>query len=247
MSDSIEFTSRWPAHMPTSRRRAVIAAALAVPLLWATYAALARRRRRPQASTSFAAFLKEVPTDAGAHDAGARSCLDFVTHCALGRLLLCWSRPSADVHQRISHLAAHQWHVYPVACSPVLRAAVVGQLAATDFGSFLKQRGPSAAAAGAAAQQVQPGPPLTGNSVVVTILFGTEYGFSKEIAEKLAGALRDQPPYWWVWPRIRGAARHCGQHAVGSDTSPPQGCSGLAASPAGRATSAAFSTLGRVL
>jgi sulfite reductase alpha subunit-like flavoprotein len=79
-----------------------------------------------------------------------------------------------------------------------------GQLAATDFGSFLKQKAAAAAGAGAAVrqqqqqQQQQQGPPLTADSVVVTILFGTEYGFSKEIAEKLADALWDRPPYWWV-------------------------------------------------
>lgn len=78
---------------------------------------------------------------------------------------------------------------------------MTGQLASTDFGSFLKARGAAAVGAGAAAQQQhqqQQGPPLTADSVVITILFGTEYGFSKEIAEKLAGALRDRPPYWWV-------------------------------------------------
>ena len=88
-----------------------------------------------------------------------------------------------------------------------LAFTVAGQLAATDFGAFLKQRGPSAAAAAEAAaqQQEQLGPPLTADSVVITILFGTEYGFSKEIAEKLAGALRDKPPYWWVYPGLQGS------------------------------------------
>lgn len=82
---------------------------------------------------------------------------------------------------------------------------MTGQLAATDFGSFLKARAAAGAGAGAAAQQQQQqGPPLTADSVVVTILFGTEYGFSKEIAEKLADALRDRPPYWWVsfWLKV---------------------------------------------
>lgn len=74
---------------------------------------------------------------------------------------------------------------------------MAGQLAATDFGSFLKERAAAPAGAGAAAQhQQQHGPPLTADSVVITVLFGTEYGFSKEIAEKLADALRERPPYW---------------------------------------------------
>ncbi len=68
-------------------------------------------------------------------------------------------------------------------------------LAATDFGSFLKRSAASAAVAQPAAAAAD-GPPLTPESVVVTILFGTEYGFSKEIAEKLRDALRAQPPYW---------------------------------------------------
>ena len=30
----------------------------------------------------------------------------------------------------------------------------------------------------------------------VAVLFGTEYGFSKEIAEKLSARLRDSSKYW---------------------------------------------------
>lgn len=83
-------------------------------------------------------------------------------------------------------------------CSkPATLPEIAGALAATDFGSFLKRRGPAAAdTAAAVKQQKQAGPPLTADSVVVTILFGTEYGFSKEIAEKLAGVLHESPPYW---------------------------------------------------
>ena len=51
--------------------------------------------------------------------------------------------------------------------------------------------------------QAKAGPPLTEDNVVVTILFGTEYGFSKEIAEKLRESLREQPPYWWPPPPHR--------------------------------------------
>jgi len=80
---------------------------------------------------------------------------------------------------------------------------------ATDFGSFLKQKGGAAdqrAAQLLAEQQAKAaGPPLTEDSKVVTILYGTEYGFSKEIAEKLRDSLREQPPYW---PRVVDMADH---------------------------------------
>jgi hypothetical protein len=32
--------------------------------------------------------------------------------------------------------------------------------------------------------------------VVVTVLFGTEYGFAKEISEKLCGRIREGDKYW---------------------------------------------------
>ena len=73
-----------------------------------------------------------------------------------------------------------------------------GPVAATDFGAFLKRRGPAADAAVAPPASAEERHPLTPDSVVVTVLFGTEFGFSKEIAEKLADALRDAPPYWWT-------------------------------------------------
>ena len=34
------------------------------------------------------------------------------------------------------------------------------------------------------------------DSKPVAVLFGTEYGFSKEIAEKLSARLRDSSKYW---------------------------------------------------
>ena len=63
--------SRWIPTAQIGRKQAVIAAALAVPLVYVTYAALFRRRRRQQTPTGFAAFLKETPTDAAANSAGA--------------------------------------------------------------------------------------------------------------------------------------------------------------------------------
>lgn len=78
---------------------------------------------------------------------------------------------------------------------PNLPCRAAGALAPTDFGSFLKRDAAAAATAQPAAAASEE-PPLTPDSKVITILFGTEYGFSKEIAEKLRDALRDAPPYW---------------------------------------------------
>ena len=56
---------------------------------------------------------------------------------------------------------------------------------------------PQAAGTGASEQQSaeaeQHAPP---DSKPVVVLFGTEYGFSKEIAEKLSARLRDSSKYW---------------------------------------------------
>ena len=51
------------------------------------------------------------------------------------------------------------------------------------------------ACAGAKASTGNAGGPLP-DQAVVTVLFGTEYGFSKEIAEKLAAQLSAGHKYW---------------------------------------------------
>ncbi|KAL0048513.1 hypothetical protein WJX82_004898 [Trebouxia sp. C0006] len=66
---------------------------------------------------------------------------------------------------------------------------------ATSFGAFLK--GPASAAAvvssNAPSQQASKGPKAS--DVVISVLFGTEYGFSKEVAERVAAAVTACGPY----------------------------------------------------
>jgi hypothetical protein len=107
---------------------------------------------------------------------------------------------------------------------------------ATSFSAFLKNRPDAAAAQPAAAASpsaddaqgagsAQP----SADSVVVTVLYGTEYGFSREIAEKLRDRLRGLPPYWsvpWCLPPARVA-----QHPIdglGSASARDRQCSAAA-------------------
>lgn len=72
-----------------------------------------------------------------------------------------------------------------------------------DFDSFI--RGPKKASSGpqvgvatsaAAAAPAKPRP--TPDHKPVLVMYGTEYGFSKEIAEKLCSSLAKQSGLWWV-------------------------------------------------
>lgn len=67
---------------------------------------------------------------------------------------------------------------------------------ATSFGAFLKD--PAAAAAivssTAPSQQASKGPKAS--DIVIAVLFGTEYGFSKEVAERVAAAIMACGSYW---------------------------------------------------
>lgn len=69
----------------------------------------------------------------------------------------------------------------------------------SSFSQFLKKTGGASttASSGPAVAAKAIGPVLTPDSVPVTVLFGTEFGFSKEIAEKLRDQLLASPvPYW---------------------------------------------------
>ena len=72
----------------------------------------------------------------------------------------------------------------------------------TSFSSFLRSsnvRSTSAAAASLAVAAAPEGPTMSSESIPLTVLFGTEFGFSKEIAEKLcAQLLASAVPYWCV-------------------------------------------------
>lgn len=67
---------------------------------------------------------------------------------------------------------------------------------ATSFGAFLKAPASAAAvvSSNAASQQVYKGPKAS--DVVISVLFGTEYGFSKEVAERVAAAITACGSYW---------------------------------------------------
>lgn len=94
-----------------------------------------------------------------------------------------------------------------------------------DFASFLKAAIPagSSSSSGGQKQQAAQGqqgsskgaaPPAgpTPNQARVLVMYGTEFGFSREIAEKLCDRLRATKKYWWVcgasvgWARERQAA-----------------------------------------
>ena len=72
--------------------------------------------------------------------------------------------------------------------------------AATSFEAYL--RPPAAAAAAAAAAPDAAGTPSAAaagpppDSKPVTVLFGTEFGFSKEVAERACERLRAAGPFW---------------------------------------------------
>ncbi|GMH36378.1 hypothetical protein BSKO_04246 [Bryopsis sp. KO-2023] len=66
----------------------------------------------------------------------------------------------------------------------------------TDFDSFLKGPSGSGPAQDDVSEVVEETAPL--DAIRVPVLYGTEYGFSKEIAEKLCGQLKEKGSYWPV-------------------------------------------------
>ena len=69
---------------------------------------------------------------------------------------------------------------------------------ATSFGAFLKAPASAAAvvSSNAPSQQASKGPKAS--DVVISVLFGTEYGFSKEVAERVAAAIMACGSYWYA-------------------------------------------------
>ena len=67
----------------------------------------------------------------------------------------------------------------------------------TSFGAFLK--GPSETASDqqspSQCEAAAPAGPQE-SDCAITVLFGTEYGFSKEVAERAAAAITSSGPYW---------------------------------------------------
>jgi sulfite reductase alpha subunit-like flavoprotein len=78
-------------------------------------------------------------------------------------------------------------------------APAAAQPCSTDFASFLIDGGSSssaAAATGAADPAAEPQEAVPEDAVPVAVLYGTEYGFAHEIAEKLAAQLKDTGKFW---------------------------------------------------
>ena len=69
---------------------------------------------------------------------------------------------------------------------------------ASSFSAFLKPQGSSQAAATDSLLTPQAAQGPAAADVIVTILFGTEYGFSKEVAERAAGAIKACGSYWYA-------------------------------------------------
>lgn len=82
-------------------------------------------------------------------------------------------------------------------------ATAAAEPCATDFLSFLKDGGNSssssnnAAAAGGRAQEAAAaGEVVPEGAVPVLVVYGTEYGFAREIAEKLSSQLKESSKFW---------------------------------------------------
>ncbi|WIA38912.1 hypothetical protein OEZ86_005065 [Tetradesmus obliquus] len=83
------------------------------------------------------------------------------------------------------------------------------QPASTDFASFLRNTTTSSSSAQPAGKQQQaaskPVEVIPETAVPVLVLYGTEYGFAREIAEKLSQQLKDSGRFW---PSLVNAAHH---------------------------------------
>ncbi len=78
---------------------------------------------------------------------------------------------------------------------------------ATSFGAFLKDPASTAAVVSnnAPSQQASKGPKA--GDIVISVLFGTEYGFSKEVAERVAAAITACGSYWYA-ATVHSKRRH---------------------------------------
>lgn len=73
------------------------------------------------------------------------------------------------------------------------------KFAPTSFEAYLRQPAPAATAGAApAAAAAAPGSAAPPTAKPLTVLFGTEYGFSKEVAEKACEALKEAG----YWPQL---------------------------------------------
>lgn len=67
----------------------------------------------------------------------------------------------------------------------------------TDFASFVRNSSAGAQPAGVQPQEASPAQEqIPEEAVPVLVMYGTEYGFAREIAEKLAQQLKETRKYW---------------------------------------------------
>ena len=77
-----------------------------------------------------------------------------------------------------------------------LKEPPLAQQKATDFSSFLKAPETADASDSGSVPPVAVVSGPEADDIVITVLFGTEYGFSKEVAERVAASLTASGPYW---------------------------------------------------
>ena len=68
---------------------------------------------------------------------------------------------------------------------------------ATSFGAFLKNAGSNPAATASTEPVLACIESPKASDVIITVLYGTEYGFSKEVAERVAAAITASGSYWY--------------------------------------------------
>lgn len=96
--------------------------------------------------------------------------------------------------------APNQSRRQPTSFQSFLKEAPQAQRDPTSFSSFLKGslQTPSDQHRSPASQATAPAGPAD-TDCAITVLFGTEYGFSKEVAERAAASITASGAYWYVW------------------------------------------------
>jgi sulfite reductase (NADPH) flavoprotein alpha-component len=109
---------------------------------------------------------------------------------------------AADATDFDSFLRAPAPIAAPAACGTTFESFLreqPEQPGSTDFASFLRNRNSSAQPAGNQQQQQAASKPvevIPETAVPVLVMYGTEYGFAREIAEKLSQQLKDSGKFW---------------------------------------------------
>ncbi len=118
---------------------------------------------------------------------------------AVGAVWLCRRYTAAAASGGASAPAATSFDAYlkdrSVGAKPAQQQP---KFASTSFEAYLRQPAPAAAAGAAPAAAATAGSAAPPAAKPVTVLFGTEYGFSKEVAEKAGEALKEAG----YWPQL---------------------------------------------